>query len=223
MKNWGILGCIATLVNIADAGWAQVVISEIMYNPRSYEAKENNQVEWVEIYNAGKRPVKLKGWYLQDEDGKTTPMPRGEVLEAGKAVVLIPKTQQTDRFHAAWGEDIHVVRLVRWAYPARGGLNNLANTPSNSNEALQLMDSDDDVIDEVNYDDEGEWPSDEPQGSSIYLLPDALDPESNDLGKSWQASKVDTHGAWMCKTREGYSSDIGSPGTVAVPEATESP
>lgn len=55
---------VATL--LPSAAFAQVVISEVMYNP----AGDNTKRQWVELYNAGSNPVTLtastKGWRVVD-------------------------------------------------------------------------------------------------------------------------------------------------------------
>ncbi|MGB1125484.1 MAG: hypothetical protein ACPG4Q_09785, partial [Phycisphaeraceae bacterium] len=80
---------------------------------------------------------------------------------------------------------------------------------------LSLRNAKDQVVDEVNYDDEGDWPSDNPDGPSICLNPDALDPEKNDKGSNWSRSKPGKHGAEPAKESDEYSKeDIGSPGRV---------
>ncbi|MFK7789229.1 MAG: lamin tail domain-containing protein, partial [Phycisphaeraceae bacterium] len=84
----------------------QVLISEVMYNPDSYEGgigkdAKPNQTEWVELYNAGDKAVSLAGFYLQDEDGRTEPLPSSAKIEPGQAIVLIPGTQSVSDFQKA--------------------------------------------------------------------------------------------------------------------------
>lgn len=197
----------------------QVLISEIMYNPDSYEGgigkdADPNQSEWVELYNAGDEAVSLAGFYLQDEDGKTAPLPDSASIEPGEAIVLIPGTQTVTDFRKAWGKDFQVFKLKGWAV-GDDPLSNLANSPSSSNEVLTLRDAKGEVIDEVNYDDEGDWPSDSPDGPSITLNPDALDTEKNDVGKNWSRSEKGKLGARHAKKTDDYSNDdVGSPGRV---------
>lgn len=197
----------------------QVLISEIMYNPDSYEGgfgkdAKPNQTEWVELYNAGDQAVSLAGFYLQDEDGKTKPLPSAAKIEPGQAVVLIPGTQSVKDFRKAWGEGFDVYRLPGWAV-GDDPLSNLANSPSSSNEVLTLRNAKGEIVDEVNYDDEGDWPSDSPDGPSITLNPDALTPEKNDAGKHWSRSEKGKLGAKHASETDDYSKeDVGSPGKV---------
>lgn len=209
--------CIACLAATAVSG--QVVISEIMYNPASYEGGVGpdappNQTEWVEIYNAGDKEVSLSGWYLSDEDGRTEVLPDSAVIKPGEAVVLIPGVQSVNDFRAAWGGGFKVYPLKGW-HEGKNPLSNLANSPSPTNEILTLRNKAEAVVDEVNYDDEGYWPSDSPQGASITLLPNNLHPDRNDAGDSWARSEKGKHGGRHAKkTKEYNSKDVGSPGRV---------
>lgn len=188
-----------------------LLISEIMYNPASKEDVPN-LVEWVEVYNPGDAAVDLSGLRLADEDGQTEAIPTGTTLEPGAAVVLIPADQSVEEFRKAWGDGVAVVALPGWGKP---GLTGLGNNPSDKNEVLKLIDAGGRVIDEVNFDDEGDWPTDDPQGPSIYLKPDALTATGNDEGKNWARSEAGKDGAKRCtKTDTFNGEDVGSPGHV---------
>ena len=217
MRNVALL--LAGWICAASPAFGQVIITEIMYNPDSYEGgigpdDPPNQTEWVEIYNAGKQTVSLEGWHLKDEDGKTVGLPASAKIEPGEAIVLIPGVQSVTDFRAAWGKGFQVFKLDGWA-KGDNPLSNLANSPSDTNEVLCLCNKKGEVIDEVNYDDEGDWPSDSPDGPSIALKPDALDPTKNDDGKNWVRSEKGKLGADNAKATEEYSAqDVGSPGKV---------
>lgn len=215
-----LLAPFALLTALAAAPvFGQVIITEIMYNPDSYEGGVGpddppNQTEWIEIYNAGDKEVDLQGYFLQDEDGKTEGLPESAKIAPGEAIVLIPGTQSVTDFRAAWGKGFQVFKLDGWA-KGDNPLANLANSPSDKNEILTLCDKDGKVIDEVNYDDEGDWPKDEPDGPSIALKPDALDAAKNDDGKNWVRSEKGKLGAENANKTEEYSdADLGSPGKV---------
>ena len=219
MRRIVLLGFAAVMCVGAIPVIGRVLISEIMYNPDSYEggigkSAPLNQSEWVELYNAGDEAVSLAGFYLQDEDGQTSPLPDSAAIEPGQAIVLIPSTQSVADFRAAWGKGFDVYRLDGWTGD-KDSLSNLANSPSSSNEVLTLRNADEDVIDEVNYDDEGDWPSDSPDGPSITLNPDALTAEKNDTGSNWSRSEKGKLGAKHAKETDDYSKkDVGSPGRV---------
>ena len=113
-----VLAAAVTLVSVGPV-LGQVLISEIMYNPDSYEGgigkdAPPNQSEWVELYNAGDEAVSLAGFYLQD-DGKTDPLPKSASISPGEAIVLIPGTQSVADFRKAWGKDFQVFKLKGWA------------------------------------------------------------------------------------------------------------
>ena len=90
---------------------------------------------------------------------------------------------------------------------------NLANVPTSVNEILQLLDNGSEVQDQVNYDDSGDWPSDSPDGPSIYLTDVLAD---NDLGVNWARSSVGADNA-INPTAPFSTADIGSPGFVNCP------
>jgi len=210
-----IAACFLTTASAED-----VIITEIMYNPDSDEGAvsrgEANRVEYVEIYNTGRRRVDMTGWLLMDEDGATGRMPRRTRLDPGEVMVLIPAECGEEEFRKAWGKDVRCVELKNWSSP---GLLSLSNKPSKSNEVLQLRDARINLIDQVNYDDEDDWPSDSPDGASIYLKPGKFDAKSNDAGKNWARSEKGTHGAKGNEKTEIFNGeDVGSPGVVVVEE-----
>ena len=226
-RSWLVVP-VLTLMCLPIVCHAQVVISEIMYNPNSNEGwppDENNPedkgkpnaVEWVEIYNTGEEAVDISGWALADEDGQTKTIKDGAVIEPGEAVVIVPISTTPAGFHAAWGGTFAVYPVAGWG---DDGLYNLSNGPSDTNEALRLIDADGMTVDEVNYDDEGDWPSDRPDGASIYLPQDMLDTEKNDQGINWKLSEKGTDGAKQNRSAGDFNGvDIGSPGLAPETEA----
>jgi len=199
----------AIACTFAPVALGDVIISEIMYNPASSEANPVD-VEWIEIYNNGLASVDLTGWAVQDEDGTSSAF--GAVsIAAGEAIVIIWDAQTIADFQAAWGAGFQIV-------PVANNLGGLSNSPSGTNEILQLVDSGSNVIDEVNYDDTGDWPGDVPDGPSIYLLPDFPDASSNDSGLSWASSVDGVDGAYNSTiTGDFNATDTGSPGLVEAP------
>jgi hypothetical protein len=194
---------------------AVLIISEIMYNPKSNEDPPA-KTEWVEIYNGGEEAADISGWYLADEDGRTKAIAAGTVVPPHTAVVLIPGEQTAEAFRAAWGEGFEVYPLAQWNY---GGMRGLGNSPDAENEVLRLCRADGSVSDEVNYDDQGDWPRDKPDGPSIYVLPGQVDATGNDDGGHWRRSEVGVDGAQGAETTGEYSGeDVGSPGVVVMEE-----
>ena len=219
-RSW-LLACVVACLPCVCGG--QVVISEIMYNPNSNEGWPGNPddpndkgkpdvVEWVEIYNTGDTAVDLSGWALADEDGQTKPLHDGVVIEPGEAAVIVPGGMTPAGFHAAWGGSYAVYPVDGWG---DDGIYNLSNNPSETNEVLRLIDADGVTVDEVNYDDQGDWPSDQPDGASIYLPADMLDAVKNDSGVNWKLSEKGVDGAKRNRATGDFNGiDIGSPGRV---------
>lgn len=237
---------LATLgLMVADGSAAgEVMISEIMYNPASDESPPND-VEWLELHNRGDTAVDLGGWRLRDEDGQTAGLPDDTLLEPGTALVLIPGEQTVADFRAAWDTQAAVIPLAGWQGP--GGLAGLSNAPSTKNEMLELQapqstgsdassDADADAegaktpavefetIDAVNYDDTDPWPTDSPDGASIYLTPGHLSTKDNDAGEHWARSKpyID-HARVSTITADFTGEEIGSPGRVATEPVDATP
>lgn len=193
---------------------AEVIISEIMFNPASKEDPKGNIVEWVEIYNAGDKAEDISGWRLQDEDGKTVDLPRNTTIKAGQAIVLVPAGMTVENFRAAWGEGFDIYPLGGWDKP---GINGLGNTPSEKNELLSLRKSDGSTVDEAHYKIDGDWPKPgRGGGPSLMLKPDSLNVKANDSGKNWAYAQAGKLGAKEnTKTEEFNGKDVGSPGVVA--------
>jgi hypothetical protein len=81
-------------------------------------------------------------------------------------------------------------------------------------EVLLLMDDAGQLIDKVNFDDTGPWPTD-PGGPSIYLKAGFLSATSNDSGSSWGQSFSGTDRAWTNTATGVFSGpDVGSPGEI---------
>lgn len=205
----------------APLSMGEVIITEIMYNPDSQEgffAKAGQpatptRTEWVEIYNTGDEAVDLGGWMLKDDDGEMSTLPSDAKLEPKTAAVLVPNTINAGEFAEAWGKGFDVYPVGPWA---EDGMKNLANNPEPGKEIVSLVDAEGNVVDEVAYDDEGDWPSDSPDGPSIYLDAKALTAKDNDRGDMWHRSTEGEAGAFMNEMTSIFDGkDVGSPGVVA--------
>ncbi len=153
--------------------------------------------EWIEIANTTGAPIDLSGWYLQDEDGRTSGFLNGTVLQPGEAAVIIgadtfvpagtgqPGLEPlTDRdfiqeFYNTWGCGYQVITVTDWYTDNRAsGLGRLADGPSFTNEIVRLVKADGTVADIVNYDDDNTptaiasfpfgWPGDAVGGIDIF-------------------------------------------------------
>lgn len=202
------------LLAITTSASAQIIVSEIMYNPASKEDFRTNLVEWVELYNPTDQPIDVSGWFLQDEDGKTAGLPRNTTIKAGQAIVLIPGALSVEKFRAAWGEGFDVYPVTGWDKP---GITGLGNNPSEKNELLTLRKADGSLADEAHYKIDGDWPK-PPRGggASLILKPGSFSATANDDGKNWVYADAGKLGAKNnTKTEEFNGKDTGSPGIVA--------
>jgi hypothetical protein len=185
--------------------------------------------EWVEIYNPTNQPINISGWYLQDEDGRTTGIAPGSILGAGEVAVIVGGDFPADvpspvqAFYDAWGCGYQVFAVNNW-YADAGyfGLGRLANGPNFINEILRLVDANGTPTDIVNYDDDAfVWPID---GSgvptddawSIYLFGlENFNSVSNDSGLNWADSLAPIDGARIVTPTavyNGIGNAYGSPG-----------
>ena len=193
---------------------AQVIFSEIMYNPDGGSEADR---EWVEIFNTGASTVDLSGWTFEDfqDSDVATPIPNGTMLDPGEALVLTPNFSV---FDDVWGRRINRIQL--------GDFPNLANSPSSTNEIIALRNNSGVIQDFVNYDDENGWPDDISDGPSIYVLPDFLTASGNDTGTHWFSSTPGVDGAIYSKLSpfgEKASAGFVATQTTVWPAFTPSP
>lgn len=202
------IGLLALLAGTASAQQAgEVIITEIFYTTNQGAGLDERFQEFVELYNTTGAAIDVSGWYIAD-DGFTTPFPIGTVIPAGGTLIVCGNDGDTSNdtpgntispeiFAAAWepspwlpSGSIQVIVLEQFE--------TLANSPSSDNEIVQLYTADDELQDEVNYDDIDPWPLDNPQGSSIQLRPQFLNAIDNDEGCSWVRADL---------TAEGYTTN----------------
>ncbi len=182
-----------------------VVISEIMYNPDSEEL-EPGIAEWIEIVNTGSATTDIGRWRFDDEDAVTWgEIPADTILEPNQAAVLFDE-EYTDAatFRSEWSVPAAALVIgIPWG--------NLANSPSDVNEILELRDDLGLQRDLVNFDDANGWPSDSPQGASIYLLDLLAD---NNVAANWARSSDGIDDAAFAAGPTFSTGDVGSPGFV---------
>jgi len=186
----------------------EVIITEIMYDPQSSET--TTQTQYIEIANTTPNAINLNGWTIDDEDsdGPNT-LPNVTLPPYGIAVIC--GGTQAD-FEGAWGSGYLIISLKDDGQT----MFNMSNTPSSTNEIIQLRDSDGNLVDEVNYDDASPWPSNNDQ-SSIYLnIPkDQMNATSNNDGANWALSVDGVDGARTSVASGVWSGgDVGSPGNI---------
>lgn len=188
-----------------------------------------------------------------DVDGSTSALPGGTLIAPGEAIVLGVNYFDTDlsngdsnpatpttvtNFKAAWPGSYQLFLLDGWVNPTDGtfpdgptgvfgdAINATSNGPSDTNEILNLMNSTNNIVDLVNYDDGSPWPSDSgsavptASGSSIFKV-DVFG-DGND-GTNWAVSEFGLPGVTFQNQVGNFAVDpmFASPGFVdAIPEPT---
>jgi hypothetical protein len=194
---------------------AEVIISELMYNP---QGSEETGREWAELYNTGPSSVDLSGWQFGDSQDGTwaSAFPAGTVLGANQTLVV---TGDSTLFDTEWGSLIYRIQV--------SGFPSLANSPSPTNETAAIRNGSGVIMDAVNFDQnfdapEDAWPKiNGDDGQSIFLLPQGLSSSGNNDGDNWKPSMWGVYNA-VFRTADGENH--GSPGYVATaPQAAFTP
>jgi hypothetical protein len=116
--------------NPGKLAFKEIVINEVMAAPRAGNSLPN--VEYVELFNAGVRPVYLGGLQLANSRRVTT-LPSW-ILEPGQYIILAPRNQAHQ--FTPFGQ---VLGLTNWP------------TLLNSADKVKLMDTENQVIDSLDY------------------------------------------------------------------------
>jgi PKD repeat protein len=146
-----------------DTTQANLVITEIMYNPPEYGA---DSLEFIEIYNSGTDTVNMGGYYFAS--GINFTFPNFDLYPGNFTVVGIDDTAMLITFG---------INAFQWT---SDGLNN-------NGELILLKDSFGNAIDSVYYDDSTPWPAaPDGDGPSLIICDPGID---NALGANWQGSQ----------------------------------
>jgi hypothetical protein len=161
-KTWLTLLTICAAISLSQA---QIVISEIMYNPPE---SGNDSLEYVEIYNSSNAGVNLDGWSMVGVE-----LVFSSVTIAPGQYLVISKS-------AAALQNVLGATSIQWT---TGAL-------SNNGEVIKVLDGTGATIDEVTYANAAPWPVEAAGvGASLVLC----DPNSdNSLAVSWQAATTST-------------------------------
>lgn len=142
---------------------AQIVITEIMYNPPE---SGQDSLEYIEIHNSGDQAVNLEGYTFVEGIQYTFP---AMMFEPGDYLVIAVDT-------TALKVTLGITEAVQWE---SGGL-------SNGGEDIEIRDAQGNQVDIVDYQNGGDWPSAaNGEGSSLELCDPARD---NNMGSNWKAS-----------------------------------
>lgn len=234
----------------------EVVITELMYAGNSdfpgqpgFDAPDGLD-EWIEIYNTTGQTIDVSGWYIEDEDGRTTGFPAGSVLAPGEVAVVAGNDDYEtnplplNEFYAAWGCGYQVFVVADWYEDSTGpGLDRLSDTaeggtatnPSAAREIITIREPDGTLQDVVNYDDDGfVWPLVNTNGQptndawSVYLFnQNDYNEIDNDSGLNYAASLIGLDGGREPTPTAVFNGmQFGSPGHldgVQVPDLGDCP
>lgn len=144
-----------------------IVINEINY----HSSDDFNPEDWVELYNPLNETIDIGNWvFLDEDDTHVFTIPENYSLNSGDFLVLCKNTE-----------------LFTTVFPEVDNyLGDLGFGLSGGGEPIRLFDSNNELVDEVDYDDEGLWPI-EPDGTGPTL--ELMDPFSdNALAENWGVS-----------------------------------
>ncbi len=174
MKQRILFSLFISLIFIGTGFGQSIIINEIHYN----SAPNADTEDWVEIYNRSAASVIISGWILKDSnDANQFVIPGNTFLDAGAYLVIYRDEIDFSAVHPNVGNKLGPFDF----------------NFSNGGELIRLFNAASVLIDQVEYDDEGDWPT-EPDGNGPTL--ELRDPNSdNSLASSW-----------------GVSSGFGTPG-----------
>lgn len=198
------------MMAIASTASADLIMTEIMYNPGS---QPDIAWEYIEFFNSDPiNPVNLAGYVIDDQNGVAhiaANIVSGIVPPHGTAVIFNIDSNSAANFMAAWGAGINVVGATGWSDMALG----------NGGDRIGIWDSfasyegdheiHDHAIVTIEYDDTAPWPVDDGE-ASIHLL-DFAAPANE--GSNWSRSADGVAGAYTSNPAGTDSTtNVGSPG-----------
>jgi len=149
---------------------AQIVITEIMYNPPESGA---DTLEFIELYNNTGNTVDLTGWTFSK--GITYAFPSGATVAGGAYFTLAVRASA---FQTVYG------------YAPQGEWTGNGNALSNNGEPVEIMNGGGNVIDFVSYLSAAPWPTGSAgTGASIVLCDVNSD---NSMPVNWQSATTGT-------------------------------
>ncbi|NLF39128.1 hypothetical protein GX586_06770 [bacterium] len=140
---------------------------------------QDNDEEWIELYNRSGAPVSLAGWRIGG--GVDYTFPAGSVLSAGQYLVVAGDAAAMTTQH-----------------PAIAIVGNFAGRLGNGSDRILLYDAFGNVADDVRYYDGAPWPSyADGAGSSLELRDPRAD---NSKPEAWAASDESARSSWNTYT-----------------------
>ncbi len=164
-----------------------VVINEILYHAPPQYATDSQPYaesaeEWVELHNRSSQPVDLSGWHLAG--GIDYAFTAGTRIDPGGYLVIANDATS-----------------LRQKHPNIAIVGNFAGRLADGDDQVWLLDSTDNLVDEVHYFDDGRWPTYADGGGSSLEL---RDPDAdNSRAEAWAASDERDAAGWVTVTYEG--------------------
>ena len=141
-----------SLIVLTTSAYSDVIINEIMYNPRS----NGNDAEYIELYNRSQSPIDLSGW--QFSAGVSFTFPLGAQISGNGYLVICRNELFVRDFYRL------TTNMATIGNYAPSGL-------SNNGETLTLLNSTGFLIDTVEFNDGPPWPTQaDGNGSSLELM-----------------------------------------------------
>jgi len=160
-----LLACLSILI----AAQAQIVITEIMYNPPE---AGTDSLEYIELYNRTGSAVDVSNWTFAQ--GFVFTFPAGSSIGANQYITI---ARSASAFEAAFGT------TPTYIWEMGGAL-------TNSGEDVVLHNGNGAQIDSVDYKNAAPWPT-EPAGNGPSLV--LCDPNAdNNIATNWQAATTHT-------------------------------
>lgn len=221
----------------APAG--QLLISEVMYNPRSSQG--SNEWEWVEVINNTGAAIDFSttNGVIDDLGGNRLTeanITSGTIANGAQAILFNGSVTNIAEMQTAWGGSLNFIPVADWQSLNNGGdtfgiWTDVAQYLAETNDAGDMMDEPTfaNAAASLAYDDSvsGGWPLD--NGDSSIFLSDLGGANANGLTPDpslWQLAGVDSEDfqdflSFNASAVEGLEifhpgGDIGSPGTFEV-------
>ena len=178
MKYSGIMDNLLVIINSNKSNiillFGVVLLScEDLISNNSHENEYVNPGDWVELFNPTNENIDIGNWVFKDEDNDHNfTIPENQVMSPGMYLVLCRDTLEfKDDFPS----------VINFTGDLGFGL-------SGSGELIRLFDSNENLVDEVTYDDADPWPAEaDGAGPTLELIHPFLD---NGLGQNWSASDI---------------------------------
>ena len=143
-----------------------VVINEINYRSSDLFDPE----DWLELHNPTNESIAMGLWIFKDDNNNVFTFPEDILLQSGHYLVLC---KNTDTFSQFFPDVLNVIGDFGFGLSGGG-------------ELLRLFDSNEQLVDKVEYNDIAPWPT-EPDGTgpTLELINPSLE---NDMASNWAAS-----------------------------------